>query len=61
MSMQISTTLSEQQDHPWGLASARRCAALLRLADAYDERAAEELRVAAAAYGALGLPAERAR
>jgi len=54
-------TLSEQQDHPWGLASARRCAALVRLADAYDERAAEELRVAAAAYGALGLPAERAR
>ena len=39
-----------------GLAGARRCAALVRLAGAYDERAAEELRVAAAAYGALGLP-----
>jgi DNA-binding CsgD family transcriptional regulator len=53
--------LSEQQEHPWGLAGARRCAALVRLAGAYDERPAEELRVAAAAYGALGLPFERAR
>ena len=53
--------LSEQQEHPWGLAGARRSAALVRLAGAYDELAAEELRVAAAAYGALGLPFERAR
>ena len=55
------TALSEAQEHPWGLAGSRRCAALVRLGSAYDERAAEELRLAAAAYGALGLPFERAR
>jgi DNA-binding CsgD family transcriptional regulator len=55
------TALSDAQEHPWGLAGSRRCAALVRLADAYDERAADELRLAAAAYGALGLPFERAR
>jgi DNA-binding CsgD family transcriptional regulator len=53
--------LSEQQEHPWGLAGARRSDALVRLAGTYDERAAEELRIAAATYGALGLPFERAR
>jgi DNA-binding CsgD family transcriptional regulator len=53
--------LAGEQDHPWGLAGARRSAALARLAEEYDERAAEELRLAGAAYGALGLPYERAR
>ncbi len=53
--------LAGEQDHPWGLAGGRRCAALVRLAEDYDERAAEELRLSAAAYGALGLPYERAR
>ena len=36
--------LAEQQEHPWGLVSARRCTALLRLASSsYDEEAAAEL------------------
>ncbi len=54
--------LSEEQEHPWGLATAKRCAALLRLAvDGYDEQAATDLVDAAAAYGSLGLRFDRAR
>ena len=55
--------LSDAQDHPWGRVSARRCAALIRLAKtgAYDERAAASLAQAAAAYGELGLRFDRAR
>ncbi len=53
--------LAEQQEHPWGLASAKRCAALVRLASPpYDEEAAAELAEAAAAYGELGLRFDRA-
>jgi DNA-binding CsgD family transcriptional regulator len=54
--------LSEEQDHPWGLATAKRCAALIELRDAprYDG-AARELVDAARAYGELGLRFDRAR
>ena len=55
-------TLSEQQQHPWGLATARRCDAVVRLATgAYDERAARALADAAAEYRRLGLRFDRAR
>jgi DNA-binding CsgD family transcriptional regulator len=54
--------LSEQQDHPWGLVSARRCEALVSLATrVYDERAGLALADAAADYGRLGLCFDRAR
>jgi DNA-binding CsgD family transcriptional regulator len=54
--------LSEQQQHPWGLVSARRCEAVVRLATrAYDERAALALADAATDYGRLGLHFDRAR
>ena len=54
--------LAEQQEHPWGLATAKRCDALVRLASpTYDEAAASELAEAAADYGELGLPFDRAR
>ena len=53
--------LAERQEHPWGLATARRCAAVIRLASGYDEQAAEELADAAASYGELGLGFDQAR
>jgi DNA-binding CsgD family transcriptional regulator len=54
--------LSEEHDHPWGLATTRRCAALVQLASRSDgEEAATELAEAAKAYGALGLRFDRAR
>lgn len=54
--------LAEQQAHPWGRVTARRCRALVGLAtSSYDEDAAAELSEAAAAYGELGLRFERAR
>jgi DNA-binding CsgD family transcriptional regulator len=55
------TRLATQQRHPWGLASARRCHAVVRLAGAYDEQAATELGHAASEYARLGLPFDRAR
>jgi DNA-binding CsgD family transcriptional regulator len=55
-------TLSERQRHPWGLATAARCGALVRLsAPPHDAAAAAELEAAAAAYGELGLRFDRAR
>ncbi len=55
-------TLAEEQEHPWGLATAKRSGALLRLAsDGYDEEAAAELADAAEDYGGLGLRFDRAR
>jgi DNA-binding CsgD family transcriptional regulator len=54
-------TLSEQQEHPWGLATAERCDGVTRLASGYDEAAAEGLEQAAAAYEALGLRFDAAR
>ena len=54
--------LAEQQQHPWGLASARRCTALRRLASSpYDEEAAAELAEAATTYRDLGLRFDEAR
>ena len=55
-------SLSKQQKHPWGLASVKRCDALIRLASpTYDPAAAAALAEAAADYGALGLRFDRAR
>jgi DNA-binding CsgD family transcriptional regulator len=54
--------LSEEQAHPWGLATAKRCAALVGLAgDGYREADAARLAEAAADYGRLGLRIDRAR
>jgi len=55
-------TLSEQQEHPWGLISARRCSALIRLATPpRDDAAAAELEAAADSYLQLGLRFDQAR
>jgi DNA-binding CsgD family transcriptional regulator len=54
--------LAEAQEHPWGRATAKRCAALVRLApDVYDEDAAVALAAAAADYERLGLRFDHAR
>ena len=54
--------LSEQQQHPWGRATARRCEAVLQLAGGpYDERAADGLAGAAEDYARLGLRFDCAR
>ena len=54
--------LAVEQDHPWGLATAERCEALLALsANGYSDAAATRLAHAAAAYRALGLRFEAAR
>ena len=56
------TELAEQQEHPWGLATAKRCGALVRLASkTYDEEAAGALAQAAADYDELGLRFDRSR
>ncbi|MGH3031076.1 MAG: LuxR C-terminal-related transcriptional regulator [Gaiellaceae bacterium] len=53
--------LAEQQEHPWGLASGKRCDALLRLASSYDEEAAAALAQAADDHAELGLRVECGR
>ena len=54
--------LAEQQHHPWGLTTATRCEALVRLASpAYDEEAAAALADAAKAYEELGCRLDAAR
>ena len=53
--------LAEQQCHPWGLATARRCGAIVQLATGRDERAIGALTEAAADYERLGLRFDRAR
>jgi DNA-binding CsgD family transcriptional regulator len=54
--------LAEEQAHPWGLVTARRCDALIRLAEpGHDEGAAAELSGAAAGYVELGLRFDAAR
>ena len=50
--------LAEQQEHPWGLASAKRCAGQVQR---FDENAATALEEAAAAYDGLGLRFDHAR
>ena len=53
---------AEEQQHPWGLATAQRCAALVELSsDVYDEDAAAALEQAAGDYERLGMPFDRAR
>jgi DNA-binding CsgD family transcriptional regulator len=54
--------LAEQLEHPWALATAKRCGAVARLAcDTYDPEAAAALADAAADYQRLGLRFDRAR
>jgi DNA-binding CsgD family transcriptional regulator len=53
--------LAERQEHPWALATARRGAAVIRLAAGYDESAADALGQAASAYDELGLRPDAAR
>jgi DNA-binding NarL/FixJ family response regulator len=53
--------LADEQRHPWGLASAARCDAVLRLTESYDDGAAGDMLRAADAYGDLGLHFDRAR
>jgi DNA-binding CsgD family transcriptional regulator len=53
--------LAEEQEHPWGLANAKRCRAMLALASTYDEGAAASLRDAADAYDSRGLRFDGAR
>jgi len=54
-------TLAGQQQHPWGLVTAGRCGALIRLAaPPCDDAAAAELREAADSYAELGLRFDRA-
>jgi len=54
--------LAERQAHPWGLASAKRCGAVVRLAsDTYDLEAAVALAAAAEQYRTLGLLFDGAR
>jgi DNA-binding CsgD family transcriptional regulator len=54
--------LAEDQAHPWGLATTKRCSGVLALAsDAYDDAAAAALADAASDYGRLGLRFDRAR
>jgi DNA-binding CsgD family transcriptional regulator len=54
--------LSEVQSHPWGLASAKRCEAVVRLcAGKHDDQAATQMAEAAADFERLGLPFDQAR
>lgn len=54
--------LSERQQHPWGLATARRSSAVVVLAaTGYDDRVAAELEQVVDEYGRLGLRFDRAR
>jgi DNA-binding CsgD family transcriptional regulator len=54
-------TLAQEQEHPWALATAKRCGAIVRLAAKYDPTAAAQLEEAIAAYERLGLRFDRAR
>jgi DNA-binding CsgD family transcriptional regulator len=53
--------LAKQQDHPWGLTTARRCGSHAALALAYDDAAATGLERAAEDYARLGLAFDAAR
>jgi len=54
--------LAGEQDHPWGLATAARCGALIRLVGPdRDRSAASAMAGSAEAYGRLGLRFDRAR
>src|SRR5260370_15301346 len=54
--------LSELHAHPWGLASAKRCDAVVRLSSGkHDDQAAAQMAEAAADFERLGLPFDQAR
>jgi DNA-binding CsgD family transcriptional regulator len=53
--------LAEGRDHPWGLASAMRCQAMVSLATDYDEYGVGLLLDAADSYAACGLRFDQAR
>ena len=53
--------LSRSQSHPWGLATSRRCRAMIELADEYTDAAADQLAAAAHSYAQLGLGFDHAR
>lgn len=54
--------LADEQEHPWGRATARRCEALVQLSDgAFDENGVAGFEEAAAQYGRLGFRFDRAR
>jgi DNA-binding NarL/FixJ family response regulator len=54
--------LSQVHAHPWGLASAKRCDAIIRLSRRkHDDQAAAQMAEAAADFGRLGLPFDQAR
>jgi DNA-binding CsgD family transcriptional regulator/tetratricopeptide (TPR) repeat protein len=53
--------LSKDQQHPWGLATAKRCEGTIALATGYGEHAVRALEQAAAEYDLLGLRFDRAR
>ena len=53
--------LSDDQQHPWGLITAARSEALVRLGASQDDRARADLAGAADGYGQLGLRFDRAR
>ena len=53
--------LAVAQEHPWALASAKRCRASIALSTSYDEAAVGLLGEAAEAYGSRGLRFDQAR
>jgi DNA-binding NarL/FixJ family response regulator len=55
------TDLATAQEHPWGLATVTRSAAVVTLAGGYDDAAAADLARAAAVYRPLGLDFDAAR
>ena len=53
--------LADAQSHPWGIATARRSRAVIRLAEGYDDGAVAQLAHAAREYARLGLGFDAAR
>ena len=53
--------LAQEQDHPWGLATWRRCSAMIAMSAGYVDTAAESLAGAARDYAQLGLCFDEAR
>ena len=53
--------LAREQQHPWGLVTAKRCSAVVAMGEGYQEAAGAGLVEAADEYGRLGLHFDRAR
>lgn len=53
--------LAVAQEHPWGLASAKRCRAMVALSSSFDDGATALLQEAADEYGRRGLRFDQAR